>query len=259
MVWFPIINLLKQRSLIFEFSLISIKVRFKDTYLGLLWTAVEPLLIFVLLYVVFTSIRIGRGENFAIYLMSGILLYHIFVRGTIAGMGSLSSNAGILKSLNIKKEFFPVTATIATAILAIVEALVLIGLMPIFQFIPSITILLLPIPIILLLILVLGFSYILSVLHVFFKDIQPIWGVLVHTLLFTSPIFWYLEDSLNLLKNIHSINPIGQLIELNHKIVVSGQIPPLVDWLYASAFVFGILFFGYALFRKFEKRIVEEL
>ena len=254
MVFFPVVNLLREKGLLLEFSKISIKIRFKETYLGIIWMALEPLLIFVLMYVVFTSIRIGRGENFGIYLLSGILLYHIFTRGTLGGMTSLSTNAGILKSLNIKREFFPVSSTMAIGILTVVHVTVLLALMPVFQFIPTITILLLPVVIALLLMLILGFSYLLSILHTYVKDIQPIWAVLVQTLLFVSPIFWYLEDAQSILKTIQSINPIGQLIELNHKIIVLGEVPVLSDWLYTTGFVLGILFLGYGLFRKYEKR-----
>lgn len=259
MVFFPVVNLLREKALLWEFSKISIKIRFKESYLGIFWMALEPLLIFVLMYVVFTSIRIGTGENFAIYLLSGVLLYHIFTRGTLGGMTSLRTNVGILKSLNIKREFFPVSSTLAMCILTIVEVAVLLALMPVFQFTPGLTIFLLPIPIILLLMLVLGFSYLLSIIHVYVKDIQPIWAVLVQTLLFVSPIFWYLEDSQEILLTIQSVNPLGQLIELNHKIIVSGTIPPINDWLYTTGFVLGILFLGYGLFRKYEKRITENL
>ena len=219
--------------------------------------AFEPLLTFILLYIVFTSIRIGRGEDFAIYLISGIILLHIFTRGTTGGLTSLQNNSGILSSINIRGETFLVASTVAMAILLLVEVIVLLGLMPFFQFIPSITIILIPIPIILMLILILGVSYLLSIVNLFLRDIQTIWGVGVHALFFISPIFWYIEDVEGILLTIQAINPVGQLIELNHKIVVWGEIPPLSDWLYTTMFVFGFLFVGYAIFRKFEKRIVE--
>ena len=259
MAWFPIFNVINQRALILELSILNLKMRFKGAYLGLIWAGLEPLLIFLLLYTVFTSIRIGLGENFAIYLLSGILIYHIFTRGTLSGMQSLRSNVGILKSFKMEKESFPVSSTLTTAILSIIEVSVLIMLMPFFQFTPNFTIFLLPISIGLLLFLVLGFSYLLSIVNVFAKDIQPIWAVLVQTLLFISPIFWYLKDANELLLNIHSINPIGQLIEINHKIILLGEIPPITDWLYTSAFVFGILFLGFAVFRKYQQKVIEEL
>ena len=116
-----------------------------------------------------------------------------------------------------------------------------------------------PLSIGLLIFLVLGFSYLLSIVNVFLKDIQPIWAVLVQTLLFISPIFWYLKDANELLLSIHSINPIGQLIEINHEIILFGEIPPISDWLYTSAFVFGILFLGYGVFCKFQQKVIDEL
>ena len=145
------------------------------------------------------------------------------------------------------------------AILTIVEVGVLLLLMPFFQFIPDYTLVFFPISIILLLLLILGFSYILSIVNVFIKDIQPIWAVFVQALLFISPIFWYLKDSNELLLAIQSINPLGQLIEINHKLIISGEIPPLSDWLYTAGIIFGILFFGFYLFQKFEQKVIEEL
>ena len=94
---------------------------------------------------------------------------------------------------------------------------------------------------------------------VYVNDIRHLWTVFLFSLLFTSPIFWRLEDVNGILLQIHQINPLGQLIEITHKLVINGQIPALHEWLYASSFVFAILLIGYAVFRKFEKRIVEEL
>jgi len=258
LVSLPLTKLWDIRSRISYFAFLNIKVRFKNTYLGLLWAGIEPLLTFVVLYVVFTSLRDTR-EDFAIYLISGVMFYHIFVRGTMGGLSSLTNNVGIIKSITIRREFFPVVATIAIGILSFVDVAVFFGLMPVFSFVPFWTIVLLPLPILLVLGLILGLSYLLSIANVFARDVQHIWGILVHTLIFISPIFWYLEDAKGIILEIHKINPLGQIIELSHKLVINGEIPPLDDWLYTTTFVVAILFFGYFIFSKFEDRIVEEL
>ena len=260
MSFLPLVNLWKIRSTIFHLAVLNIKMRFKNTYLGFLWAALEPLLYFIVLYVVFNSIR-DRGEDFAIYLITGVMLYHIFSRGTSGGIGSLTSNSSILKSLNIRKEIFPVVATVAIGLLAFVDAGVFFGLMPIFQFTPSWTIIFLPIPIFLLLILILGLSYLLSIVTIYVRDIQHLWIIFVHALIFISPIFWYLdeveEDSI--LLAIQKINPLGQLIEISHKLVVWGEIPSFQEWMYTSAFVFAIFAIGYTVFQKYQIKTVEEL
>ena len=254
----PLVRLWHTRSLIFHFAILNIKIRFKSTYLGVLWAAIEPMIYFIVLYVVFSSIRV-RADDFPIYLITGIMIFHVFIRGTSGSLGSLTANAGIIKSVNIRREFFPVVATAAIALLAFVDVGVFFGLMPIFQFMPPWTIILLPLPMILVLILVLGFSYLLSIINVFVRDIQNIWIIISHSLLFISPIFWHLKEVDGILLQIQSINPLGQIIEIAHSLVIYGEIPPISDWIYTTIFVFAIFFFGYAVFHRLENKITEEL
>lgn len=254
----PLIELWKQRKLISSFSILNIKTNYKNTRLGFLWTALEPLFLFILLYVVFTSIR-ARGEDFAIYLITGIMIYHLFRKGTVDGLNSLISNSGLLKSFKIKKEFFPVSSTTTVGILAFVDLGIFFLLMPVFQFIPGLTIVLLPLVLILLFVLILGLSYILSAITIFVRDVQYIWHIISYALMFASPIFWRLENAQQILLDIQTINPLGQLIELGHVLVINQEIPPLSDWLYTSAIIFSIFFLGFFVFKKLENRIVEML
>jgi len=227
--------------------------------MGFLWTAVEPMLVFILLYTVFTSLKFETGENFAIYLLIGITLFHIFARGTLAGLVSLQNYRHVITSTNIKPEFFPVMVTTATAILVFVEMAVLFALMPIFQFVPPWTIVFLPAILILMLLLTLGFSYMLSIIHAYVRDIQPIWAVITHAMFFVTPIFWFVNDAEQVLLELHKINPVGQLIEIAHKIVVFGEVPAINDWIYSIVFVLGIFIFGFVLFQKFEAKVAEVL
>jgi len=259
LVKFPLIELLDKRSLILHFSWMNIKLRFKGSYLGLVWTGLEPLLMFLILFVVFSSIREIPKENFGIYLITGVLFYHLFSRGTTTGLGSLQENSSLLKSLKIKKELFPVIATTTTCILLFVELGVLFGLMPVFDFTPGWNILYLPILLILFLLLVLGMNYILSILYVYIKDLKQFWTIFVYALLFLSPIFWYTTEVEGMLLDIQKINPFGQIVEMAHKIIVFNQIPELVEWFYTTIFVFGILFIGFIMFKKLEHNIVEKL
>lgn len=236
----------------------SIKIRFKGTYLGILWAVLEPLFMFLLLYVVFTSIRTIPKENFAVYLIIGVLFFHLFSRGTTSGLRSLRDNSPILKSLDIRRELFPVATTLATGILMIIEIALFFAIMLAFGFVPSISIVALPLLMGLLLVLILGLSYILSIVNAFVRDIQQFWAIVVTTLMFISPVFWYLDEAADILLIIHKFNPFGQLLELSHEIIFGG-IPALDQWLYPSLFVFGIFIVGYALFQKFESKIIEDM
>jgi len=235
----------------------NIKLRFKGTYLGLLWSVLEPLFMFTILFVVFTSIRQSPREDFAIYLIVGVFFHHLFSRGTSGGLVSLVQNGGILKSLKINREIFPVIATGTTIIFLLLEMIVLFGLMPIFDFIPSWTIVYFPIVLLLFVVLVLGISYLFSIVYIFVRDIQPVWTVITYSLLFVSPIFWFLSEVDGILLEIHKFNVLGQIIELAHKTIVFGEVPPINEWLYTSAIIFAIFFVGFGLFKKFETKIAE--
>ena len=253
----PFIDLWKNRSLILHFSRMNIKLRFMGSFLGLIWAALEPLLLFLVLYMVFTTIRKQSGPDFAIYLISGIILYQLFRSGTMGGLKSLRQNSGILNSLKINRKLFPTINAGTTFLILFVHLGVLFTLMPIFGFVPSWTLVFLPIILGLFLVLVLGVCYILSIVYVYARDIQPIWAIISYALLFASPIFWYVSEVDGILLSIQSINPLGQIIELTHQVVVFGTIPSLIDWTYTTSIIFGIFFVGYAIFNKLEKNIVE--
>ena len=254
---FPLIDLWKNRSLILHFSWINLKLRFTGSYLGLIWTALEPLLMLLVLYVVFTSIRKQGGAEFAIYLMSGLILYQLFRNGTLGGLTSLRQNSGILNSLNIQRELFPTINTGTTFLTLFVHLGVLFALMAVIGFVPSWTLIFLPIILGLFLLLVLGVCYLLSIVYVHVRDIQPVWVIITYALLFASPIFWHVSEVDGILLSIQSINPVGQIIELTHKVIVFGTVPPLFDWMYTASFCLGIFFVGFYVFHKLEKNIVE--
>jgi len=244
--------------LILHFAILNIKMRFQSTYLGLVWAGVEPLIYFIVLYLVFTTI-LENKENFGIYLITGVILYQIFIRGTSGGLISIRANVGILKSVNIRMEFFPVVSTAAIGLLALVDVGLFLALMPVFQFVPTWTIILFPLVLVLLILLVLGVSYFLSIASVFLRDIQNIWTIFSGILLFITPIFWYLDEVNGILTPIQKINPLGQLIEIAHQLIIDGQIPPLAEWLYTTLFVVVIFFSGYLVLRIYENKVIEEL
>jgi len=248
----------RRREMIIHFSKMNVKLRYRSTRLGFLWAALEPLFVFLFLYIVFTSIRQVQQETFPIYLITGVMMYTIFSKGTMGGLTSIFQNATILKSLNIRKDIFPLITTGSTGLLLFVNVGVFFGLMPIFNFTPSWTLILLPVLLAMLLLLILGISYLLSIAFVFARDIQPIWGVIVYAMMFASPIFWYVEDAVMPLSIIHEINPLGQLIDLGHQLVF-GELPTLGEWGYSALLVFIILVIGYFTFQKFEGKISEEL
>ena len=168
----PFLGLRNDWEKIIYFSKMNLKLKFKGTNLGFIWTFLEPLLLFSILYIVFSSIRESDEEYFAIYLITGVMLHNLFSRGSLVGLTCLRDNMPLLLTFKIKREFFPISATGTTTIMLLIELVVFFSLMPIFNFTPSWTMIYFPILLCLFLLLILGLSYLLSITFIFFKDIQ---------------------------------------------------------------------------------------
>ena len=100
-------NFKKFRFLMFELVKKDIKLKYRRSYLGILWTLLEPLLTMIVLTVVFSGFYGKSDRAFPIYVLSGRLLYSFFSSGTKAACKSIRSNASIIKKVYVPKYIYP--------------------------------------------------------------------------------------------------------------------------------------------------------
>ena len=243
---------------IFHLSIMDLKLKYKGTVLGFLWSVIEPLVQLVVLYIVFSSLR-PTEESFIIYLFSGLIMIHLFSRGTTSGMNGLVTRKAILLSLNIPKIIFPISSTITNIYMFGIELIIFFSFIFILNIPITMTVLFLPVILVLLIILTMGISILISIIRLYFKDIQSLWGILTMSLIFITPVFWYVKDMPEEIKSILLLNPLATLMEMMHKVILFDTIPSVNEFIYAASTSIGILLAGYFLFKKVEKKIVEKL
>jgi len=127
------------------------------------------------------------------------------------------------------------------------------------QFVPPTTILFLPLLLIDLFIVSLGFSLILSVLNVYFKDIRFIWQVIIQAGFFLSPIIYQLDMFPENIRTILEINPLVPILDTAHDVVLYNVAPTIETSLYLLGSALTILLIGYGVFRLKDKTIVDNL
>lgn len=252
-------ELWQHRSLITSFAAIDLKIRYRNSVLGFLWTFLEPLLILTVLYFVFTNIFNSQIENFPLYILLGLILWNMFSRGTTMGMNSLVSRSSILTQIYFPREIPVISSAITSLYVIFFEMMVFIVFLIIFQFVPPITIIILPLIILLEFVLVLGTSFALSVLNAKFKDTQFIWLVVIQAGFFITPIFYKFEILPEFLQQILYFSPMVQIVEIAHNITLYGTLPQLEEVIVAISTSFVVLIIGYAIFKKMESKVVEEL
>ena len=249
----------KTRGILFNFAIYDLKIRYRNSVLGVLWSFVEPLLLLAVLFVVFSTMFRFEIPNFPIYLLLGIVCYRFFQNGTTLALNSLTNRSATITQIYFPRSIPGLSAGITSAIMLIFELMVLGIFMAAFQFIPTITILLLPLVLMLELLLVLGIALPLSVLNAKFKDTEFIWGVVLSAGFFLTPIFYQFDMLPEAVRNVLQFSPMVQIVTMAHHVVLYGMLPSVNTVLYAVGSISVITGIGYLIFRKYQARIAEDM
>ena len=249
----------QKRDLLLNFAISDVKVRYRNSILGVLWSLLEPLLLLGVLYFVFSTMFKIEIPNFPIYLLLGIICWNFFRNGTSIALNSLTNRSTLMTQIYFPRSIPGISAAITSTITLLFELVVLGIFMAVFQFMPTSTIILL-IPILLLeLILILGVALPLSVLNVKFKDTEFIWGVVISAGFFLTPIFYQFNMLPDYIQNILQFSPMVQIVTMSHHVVLYGTLPSINSVLYAVFSISIICVIGYSIFRKYQARIAEEM
>jgi len=248
-----------RRSLIRTFAINDLKIRYRNSILGFFWSILEPLLMLSVLYIIFTNVVKSDIPYYPLYLLLGLIMWNMLSRGTSMGLHSIMSRGGIITKIYFPREIPAISSCITASIMLLLELVVFSIFLVAFQFVPPLTMALLPIILIIEFILVLGLSLPLSVLNVYFRDIQYIWALIVHAGFFLMPIIYRAEIFPERLQTILSLIPMTRILDMAHDVTLYNIIPSATDWAYIIASSLAILCVGYLIFKRFEARVGEEL
>ena len=250
-------NFIKYRHLLGELVKKDIKLKYRRSYLGLLWTLIEPLLTMMVLYIVFSSLYERDDPTFAVYILSGRLLYTFFANCTKACMRSIKSHSGMLKKVYVPKYIYPLSSVCSNYVIFVISLIVLVGVSAVLQIKPTIYLLQAIIPLVLLFVLAFGIGMILATMSVFFRDLEYLWSVALMIIMYTSAIFYPAERVINNGKGwILQINPLYNIIVNFRNSVYYGQPLETGALMYSTVFSFAALFLGVYLFYKKQDKFI---
>jgi len=249
----------KFKGILFNFAISDLKIRYRNSILGVFWSLIEPLLMLGVLFVVFSTMFKFEIPNFPIYLLVGIVCYNCFKNGTTFALNSLTNRSALMTQIYFPRAIPPISSSITAALMLILEIVVLAIFIVIFQFTPPITILLLPLVLGLLFVLVIGISLPLSVLNVKYKDTEFLWQVIVSAGFFLTPIFYQFDMMPAQVQNVLQFSPMVQIVTMAHHVVLYGTLPTINSILFAVGSISVITIVGYLIFRKYQAKVVEEM
>ncbi|MET0782219.1 MAG: ABC transporter permease [Microbacterium sp.] len=179
-----LLNLLVRRDL---------QARYRDSFLGFLWTVIRPIIQFLMYFIVLGQfLRAAEGiDQFAIYLFSGLTLFTFFSDMVFGSTGSIIGNAGLVKKIYLPREIFPLASIGAAGFMFTVQLVVLLVAAVLFQALPEPVMMLWFFPsMFLILVYGIGLGLLLAALNVYLRDIQYLTEVVMMLAMWASPIVY---------------------------------------------------------------------
>lgn len=170
-------NFFRYKNLLFELVKKNIKLKYRRSYLGILWTLIEPLLTMMVLTLVFGTFFGNDDPQYPVYILCGRLLYTFFSSASKAGLKSISGNAAMIKKVYVPKYIYVLSSVISNFVTFLISLIVLVGVGAVLKVEPSFYIIQAIVPLLILFVFTLGLGMILATLNVFFRDIEYIWTV----------------------------------------------------------------------------------
>ena len=264
---------MKYRFLLRELVIKRIKLQYRNSVLGVLWTFLQPLLTMIVLTFVFSNI-FGRNSasvvNYPVFLLSGRLLYDFYSQSTKRAMKSIRGNASIIKKVYVPKYIYPLSVILSTFVTFIISLSVLALVIGFFNIIKKDPVPITPamffvvVPILILFVMCLGIGMLLATLDVFFKDVENIYDVFCTLLFYGTPIVYTL-DKLNFAEgswqtSLLKINPLYGIIDMFRAAVLHGnEFMAYLDvnlLIYCSVFALVMLVTSIFLFYKFQDKFI---
>lgn len=249
--------------LIWTLAKTDFTLRYHGSILGYAWAILKPLLMFSVMYFVFSSVFNPRNtgtDYYAIQLLIGIMLFTFFSEGTNAGMTSLIAKSQLVTKIYVPRWTIIIASTLNAAMIFSMNLTVIIAFCIFFQFLPSfISILFFLFAALCTYILIVAFSLLTAPLLVKFRDIQMIWEVLTSILFYASPIIYPLTMLPENIRQILLLNPIAFIIHFTKEALIENR---FLEPLQALVFLFclGLFFlFGVAAYKRLNTTLAEDM
>lgn len=246
----------KYRFLLHQLVARDFKSKYKRSVLGILWSFLNPMLMMTVQYVVFSTIFKSEIENFAVYLLSGIVCYNFFSEVTNMALTSIVGNASLITKVYIPKYIYPISRACSSLINFGLSLVPLLCVMLATRTPLTMAVTLLPFGIVCLFMLALGIGMILASSMVFFRDTQFLWNVFNMIWMYMTPIFYPETIISGWLSVVFKANPLYHVIRFFRVVLLNGVSPEPKAYLFclvASLIPFAV---GAMIFKRTQDRFV---
>jgi len=235
----------------------DLKVKYRRSFLGILWSLLNPILMMLVMSAVFSTIFRNNIENFPLYLICGQTLFGFFNEATSGALSSVVGASSLIKKVYIPKYIFPLEK-VMFAFVNLLFSLVAVAVMcVIFGIELSWTMLLFPIPLLGLLMFSTGLGLVLTTCNVFFRDVQHLYSVVIMAWTYITPIFYPIEMlEGSFVYGFVKANPLTSYLTYFRNVVLYGTVPTLTDNLICFGWGVAALMVGLWFFKSKQDKFI---
>ena len=252
-----IFTFLKYKSLLKKLVIRDIKVRYRKSFLGLIWTVLNPLLMMCVISLVFSNLFKTEIENYPVYVLLGMIVFNCNSEATNQALISIVDNAALIKKIYIPKYLFPVSKVISSLVNLGFSFVALLIVMLVTGAPFRWNLILVIIPTVYLLMFSVGLSLILASVNVYFRDMTHLYsGVLITAWTYLTPIFYTISIVPKNMRGIMQGNPMYHYVTFFRNIIMDGIYPGLNENLYCFSLGLGMLLIGIIVFKRLQDNFI---
>ena len=255
-----LVSLYSYRSLLKALVLKDLKLKYRGSVFGFLWSLANPLLMIVVYTLAFTFILGIRSEMFVFYLMLGQLAWTFFASSIMMSTASIVDNSGLLRTVVFPRAILPIATVLFNFAQYLLTIAVFLPLMFLWYRIPLVEpMILFPVVLVLHVAFTIGIALILATITVFFRDVRHLIEVALAALFWMTPIIYELDRVPERLRLLILLSPMSPFVVAYQKLFFFREWPEATVWLVAVTYAVVAFVAGVALVLAFEDRFTEQL
>lgn len=247
-------ELLHHRGLLGAWTGREIKVRYKQSLLGMLWAVLQPLSIMAMFSIVFgLFIELPTGDiPYPIFSYTALLPWTLLATSISFGASSLVNNMPLVTKIYFPREILPLSSVGAALVDFLVASVVFVGMLIVYQINLSPTVVLVPVLLLVQMCLTIGISLALSAIMVRFRDIRFVVPLALQLWMYASPVIYPLEIVPERLQPLYLLNPMATLLVSYRSVILLSEWPPWPYLLATTLLSVVMCTLGYAFFKRAE-------
>lgn len=247
---------MRYKNLLYELVSRDIKVRYRRSVLGVLWTVLNPILMMIVITIVFSQLFRFEIENFPIYFFCGNIVFSFMLTATNDALQSILGGASLLKKVYIPKYIFPVSKVLSAGVNLFFSYIAMLLVMVATGVKFHTTMLLTPVVALYVILFSIGLGLILATMMVFFRDIAHLYGVLTTAWMYLTPIFYPASLLGDKSEWFLLLNPMYHYIDYMRNITLYQTVPGIAENLTCLGISLVTLALGLLFFYKKQDKFI---